>query len=196
MDRQIHVERALSAGQLETPKDGHTRVVDMSQQLAQALLHLERERKAETLRRGWREMPHWVFCTTAGTPLDESKVRKVFARILWRAELPHFRVYDLRHTFATHLLARGVPITYVSAQLGHADATTTLRWYARWMPSPQGSQRAVDVLDEGAPAAPWHQFGTNRDRVAGRGREVRGIRGAERGIRTRDLPITNRLLYH
>lgn len=48
--------------------------------------------------------------------------------------------------------------------------------------TPCGSRRAMDVLDEGAPAAPRCQFGTNRVRVAGRGRDVRGVRGAERGI--------------
>src|SRR3989475_13079278 len=34
------------------------------------------------------------------------------------AGLPRFRLYDLRHTFATHLLGQGAPITYVAAQLG------------------------------------------------------------------------------
>jgi integrase len=33
----------------------------------------------------------------------------------------------------------------VSAQLGHTDATTTLRWYARW--SPRTDKRAVAGLD-------------------------------------------------
>ncbi len=42
----------------------------------------------------------WVFCTEAGTPLDESRVRKAFAQALKRAKLPCFRLYDLRHTFA------------------------------------------------------------------------------------------------
>ena len=37
-----------------------------------------------------------------------------------------FRVYDLRHTFASVLMARGVPLTPVNAQLGHALPTTTL----------------------------------------------------------------------
>jgi len=49
---------------------------------------------------------------------------------------PGFRTtgYDLRHTYASLLLADGAPLTYVSAQLGHANSTTTLRHYARWMP--------------------------------------------------------------
>ena len=44
-------------------------------------------------------------------------------------------------------------------------------------------------------AAPWHRFGTKRDRVARGETQLRGLSGAERGTRTRDLPITNRLLY-
>ena len=51
-----------------------------------------------------------------------------------------------RHTFATRLLDRGVPITYVSGQLGHADATTTLTWYAHYLP--KATTRYVDLLDE------------------------------------------------
>jgi integrase len=45
---------------------------------------------------------------------------------------PAFRLYDLRHTYASLLLAGRTPITYVSAQLGHANPTTTLRYYAKW----------------------------------------------------------------
>ena len=101
----------------------------------------------EKLRLGWQEMPSWVFCTDVGTPLDESRVRKAFPQALKRAKLPGFRVYDLRHTFASLLLAQSAPITYVSAQLGHTDATTTLRWYARWLP--HTDTRAVDMLDDG-----------------------------------------------
>ena len=33
----------------------------------------------------------------------------------------------MRHTFASLLLAAGEPITYVSRQLGHRDASITLR---------------------------------------------------------------------
>jgi integrase len=55
------------------------------------------------------------FCPETGTPLDESRVRKAFTRPLRSATLPGFRLYDLRHTFASLLLAQSAPITYVSA---------------------------------------------------------------------------------
>jgi hypothetical protein len=55
---------------------------------------------------------------------------------------------------ATLLLSRGVPITYVSAQLGHAKPTTTLQWYSHWLPAPD-AHRFVDGLDR-----PSKFFGT------------------------------------
>jgi integrase len=93
--------------------------------------------KGEALRRGWGE-PQWLFPNEEGKPLDESRVRKLFRRTLKRAKLPAFRLYDLRHTFASLLLASLAPITYVSAQLGHANPATTLRYYARWIPNTGG----------------------------------------------------------
>ena len=65
-----------------------------------------------------------------------------------------------RHTYASLLLAAGAPITYVSGQLGHANPATTLRYYAKWIPS--RGQRWVDVLDRDRPVeAPAREVGTN-----------------------------------
>lgn len=59
----------------------------------------------------------------------------MFKRARGKAKLPAFRLYDLRHTYASLLLSAGAPITYVSAQLGHVNPSTTLRYYARWIPN-------------------------------------------------------------
>lgn len=72
--------------------------------------------------------------------------------VLKRAGLRHIRVHDLWHTYATLLLQAGAPITYVSQQLGHADASITLRVYAHYLPD--SSQRDVDRLDEAVFAHP------------------------------------------
>jgi len=53
--------------------------------------------------------------------------------------------HDRRHTYASLLLAASAPITYVSAQLGHVNPSTTLRYYARWIPNK--GRRWVDLLD-------------------------------------------------
>ena len=145
--REIRVARALSDGEIGTPKSGHGRTVNMSQELASVLQRLRTERKAETLRRGWREMPALVFCSEAATPLQVANVRRAFARTLKRAKLPdHFTPHSLRHTFASLLLQQGESPVYVQRQLGHASIKLTVDTYGRWLP--MGNKAAVDRLDD------------------------------------------------
>ena len=56
------------------------------------------------------------------------------------------RVYlhDLRHTYATFLIARGVDVKTVSPLMGHADATVTLNVYAS--ADPRTRQQAAEVV--------------------------------------------------
>jgi integrase len=142
--KQMRVERAWSLGRVKPTKTYEERTVDLSPDLLRTLQRHLAWLKSETLKHG-RGEPEWLFPNDEGKPLDESRVRKIFQRALRRAGLPGFRVYDLRHTYASQLLAAGAPITYVSAQLGHANPSTTLRFYAKWIPS-QG-RRWVDILD-------------------------------------------------
>ena len=94
-------------------------------------------------------MPTWAFCTKAGTPLDESKAKKIFGQILKRAGLaPHFTPHCLQHTFASLLLQQGKSPAYVQRQLGHASIQLTVDTYGKWLPL--GNKAAVDRLAEAA----------------------------------------------
>lgn len=55
--REIRMTRAFSAGAPDSPKASHGRSVDISQQLALALLRLQNDRKAEAVRREWLAVP-------------------------------------------------------------------------------------------------------------------------------------------
>lgn len=44
-----------------------------------------------------------------------------------------WRVHDMRHFYATHLLREGVPIATVSEWLGHSSPTTTMTVYAGFL---------------------------------------------------------------
>lgn len=57
--------------------------------------------------------------------------------------LPHF--HDLRHTFATQALINHVDVVTVASILGHRNTSTTLKYYARWMPN--ANQQAMDKMD-------------------------------------------------
>ena len=88
-----------------------------------------------------------MFCTSEGTPLDESKVRKAMSRVLKAYGLPlHFSPHCLRHTYASLLLQQGESPAYVQRQLGHASIQLTVDTYGKWLPSE--NKGAVDRLDE------------------------------------------------
>lgn len=53
------------------------------------------------------------------------------------------RFHDLRHGHGTYLLAAGVPVKTVSARLGHADASVTLRVYAHALEAADQDAAAV-----------------------------------------------------
>lgn len=42
-----------------------------------------------------------LFCTPIGTPMEPRNLHRIHTKILERAELPHVRFHDLRHSFAT-----------------------------------------------------------------------------------------------
>jgi integrase len=68
------------------------------------------------------------------TPWRPNWVTKQFIQAPRAANLPHFRLHDLRHFMATQMLAAGVPIVTVSQRLSHARASTTLNVYAHAVP--------------------------------------------------------------
>ncbi len=59
---------------------------------------------------------------------------------------PTTRLHDLRHTFASRLVSRGVPIFDVSKLLGHKSITMTMR-YAHL--APEAFESAIEKLERG-----------------------------------------------
>jgi integrase len=165
----LRVERAWDGQSARATKTHQRRVVDLTPGL------VERLRVATTSRRRVDNVATaWLFPDAAGQPLNIFRVHKVFWRTLRAAGLPRFRLYDLRHTYATLRLLDGAPVLYVAGQLGHRDPATTLRHYARWVPS---TDRRWVEQDGGT-------LVRSRPRGAGIPRDPRGAVGAKlRAIR-------------
>jgi len=71
---------------------------------------------------------------------------KEFHKISDKAGLEQIRIHDLRHSHASWLIHKGIPITAISKRLGHRNPATTLRVYSHLMP---GDERSVaDKIEE------------------------------------------------
>jgi integrase len=134
---RVSIRRAITAGQLTTPKSGRGRTVAMPAPLSEALLDLLAVRHREAMERGWPEVPEWVFCSESGTAPDERNCERVWYRVRRRAQKAGVRplkLHTARHTYATMALAGGKSLKWVAGQLGHSSPMITLKTYAHAMP--------------------------------------------------------------
>jgi len=188
--RKVRVERALSLnGKIKGTKTEETRDVDLNREMLSMLDQQVTWVRTEAIAKGWPE-PLLLFPNDLGLPLDDRNVRKVFQRVLIKAKLPTFRVYDLRHTYASLLLSQGVPLLYVSQQLGHSKPTTTLKYYAHWIP--KGGENYVEMLSVGNS---WHQAGTKEEPATAETSETIEKSGGPCRDRTYGPLIKSQLLY-
>lgn len=79
--------------------------------------------------------PKWVHSgrvvvSEDGTPMHPDRLTRWFPKFIATTNLPPITLHSLRHTYATLLIEKQIPITDVSAQLGHSNVTTTMDIYA------------------------------------------------------------------
>jgi integrase len=84
-----------------------------------------------------------VLLDPEGLPVRSGRFGHTWRRAVRAAGAPGLRFHDLRHTFASTLLSRGVSIKAVADWLGHASPTITLTTYAHLMPADDAVARRV-----------------------------------------------------
>ncbi len=140
---RLNVRRTIWRGVTDLPKGGRERTVDLPASAVDAL-------KAHRHLRG-----RYVFCQEDGQPLTAGKMEQPLRRALKHAgisrEEGRIGWHDLRHTYASHLAMRGVPLKVIQELMGHVTIEMTER-YAHL--SPDTRREAVGVLDRPLPLAP------------------------------------------
>lgn len=139
--RRVWVRRSVSGrGVVSSPKSkGSTRAIAMPASLASAL-------RLHRMASPFKGDSDFVFASSTGTPLEpRNVVRREFEPALKRAGLPRVRFHDLRHTFASLLIAQGEHPKLIAEQLGHASVQITLDRYGHLMP--QSYDHAGDRLE-------------------------------------------------
>ncbi len=106
---------------VDRPKtENAIRMISSPQEAVDLLIH-EHEKHPDN--------PYMFPSSRTGGMYNPDSVVNLLKRILKKANLPHIRFHDLRHTFATMALQNGVDVKTVSSMLGHYDAGFTLRTY-------------------------------------------------------------------
>ena len=83
------------------------------------------------IRNKWGEAPGAAWCD------------KRMKELIKENGLPHITMHGLRHTYASMLISEGVPVSEVSAQLGHASVDITLRVYTHLFVQASTASKAI-----------------------------------------------------
>ena len=132
----------------DEPKTSRSRrTIPLPASTVKALIEQRRKQGEERLRVGSEWQDHGlVFTTKFGNPIDIPTLTKQwFKPALVKAELPLFRLYDLRHTHATLLLSNGENPKVAAERLGHSTIVLTLDTYSHVLPDMQ--QQAAERIE-------------------------------------------------
>jgi integrase len=130
---RLSIRRGVRKLRIGSPKSGKPRTVDVPPATIAVLRSWIDAVRAEAAVRGQEGV--WLFPSTTGNLLDGCGARDALRRILPRAGITRpFRIHDLRHTYASLAIQRGVPLLIVSRQLGHGSVAITDAVYGHLAP--------------------------------------------------------------
>jgi len=84
------------------------------------------------------------------TGLPYTTMMKVWTRLRNKAGLPHLRIHDLRHQYASFLVNSGRTLYEVQSILGHSDAKVTERYAHLSTKTLQDAANSASVIIKGA----------------------------------------------
>lgn len=108
---------------LDTPKNGHTRIVYAGAHTLTLLRQLRTEQAQKAI-------SQYVF-TKEGSPepMHPQSPTRYLKKFSERYGVPDLHPHKLRHTFASIAITNGADVASVSEALGHTDKAVTLRMY-------------------------------------------------------------------
>jgi len=89
----------------------------------------------------------WLFVGVGDNPPHQNTIGYWWRKTLRDAGLSGIKLHDLRHFYASGLIAQGCDVVTVQRSLGHATATTTLNTYSHlWPTAEDRTRKAADAM--------------------------------------------------
>ena len=120
--------------ELVAPKFGSERVVYAPAELIASL--------AEHVRRTGVRPGEWLV-SAGGLPLNRNSAGHQWRQVRRASGLDGYTLHDLRHFYASGLIASGCDVVTVQRALGHSSATITLGVYSHLWPTAEDRTRAA-----------------------------------------------------
>lgn len=136
---EIAVQRQSQKGEVRPPKYGSVRKVYIPKGLVEELAEHVRVHSPGT------DPDRWLWANARG-PWTADVVEPRFARLREKAGVD-YKLHDLRHFYASGLIAAGCDVVTAQRAMGHKDATTTLNTYSHlWPKSEDRTRKASEKM--------------------------------------------------
>lgn len=132
LKREIHISRQVQRAngkqvEIRPPKYGSERIVYAPDELIEAISeHVRRFRPSQDAER-------WLFPGEKPHPLHQNSVGYLWRKAKVAAGV-NYRLHDLRHFYASGLIAARCDVVTVQRALGHSSAAETLKTYSHLWP--------------------------------------------------------------
>lgn len=93
------------------------------------------------------DAPLFESAMDPATPLRQASFARAWVRVLKKAQVRYRKPHAVRHSFASILLSRNAPLTYVTKAGGWRSATTLLQTYAKWVEQAEEGASSPAISD-------------------------------------------------
>lgn len=144
--REIQVQRQVQranghAVEIRAPKYGSERTIPVPTGLLDLVsLHIAHWRPGD-------DPARWLFPGEGEHPMHQNSVGYRWRKARATAGVDELRLHDLRHFYASGLIAAGCDVVTVQRALGHSSASVTLNTYSHlWPDADDRTRKAADAL--------------------------------------------------